>query len=81
MPHSLPILEALYAKLFLGGNNGLDSSLLGKANSLRPEAVVWQLVKFFAGQEAEGARRGQERAGVLRLQPKEPDQRQGEARC
>ena len=55
MPHSLPILEALYAKLFLGGNNGLDSSLLGKANSLRPEAVVWQLVKFFAGQEAEGA--------------------------
>ena len=55
MPHSLPILEALYAKLFLGGNNGLDNSLLGKANSLRPEAVVWQLVKFFAGQEAEGA--------------------------
>ena len=55
MPHSLPILEALYAKLFLGANNGLDNSLLGKANSLRPEAVVWQLVKFFAGQEAEGA--------------------------
>ncbi len=23
---------------------------LGKAQSLRPEAVVWQLVKFFAGQ-------------------------------
>ena len=55
MPHSLPILEALYAKLFLGGNNGLDNSLLGRANSLRPEAVVWQLVKFFAGQEADGA--------------------------
>jgi hypothetical protein len=55
MPHSLPLLEALYAKLFLGGNSGLDNSLLGKANSLRPEAVVWQLVKFFAGQEAEGA--------------------------
>lgn len=54
MPHSLPILEALYAKLFLGGNGGLDNSLLGRANSLRPEAVVWQLVKFFAGQEAEG---------------------------
>ena len=55
MPHSLPILEALYAKLFLGGNGGLDNNLLGRANSLRPEAVVWQLVKFFAGQEAEGA--------------------------
>ncbi len=47
MPHSLPILEALYAKLFLAG----DSKLLGKAQSLRPEAVVWQLVKFFANQD------------------------------
>lgn len=47
MPHSLPILEALYAKLFLAG----DSKLLGKAQSLRPEAVVWQLVKFFASQD------------------------------
>ena len=47
MPHSLPILEALYAKLFLAG----DAKLLGKAESLRPEAVVWQLVKFFASQE------------------------------
>ena len=56
MPHSLPILEALYAKLFLGSGNGFDhANVLGRANSLRPEAVVWQLVKFFAGQEAEGA--------------------------
>lgn len=47
MPHSLPILEALYAKLFLAG----DNKLLGKAQSLRPEAVVWQLVKFFASQD------------------------------
>ena len=55
MPHSLPILEALYAKLFLGGSTGFDQgNILGRANSLRPEAVVWQLVKFFAGQEAEG---------------------------
>ena len=47
MPHSLPILEALYAKLFLAG----DTKLLSKAQSLRPEAVVWQLVKFFASQD------------------------------
>lgn len=46
MPHSLPILEALYAKLFLA-----DGKLLSKAQSLRPEAVVWQLVKFFASQD------------------------------
>ena len=60
MPHSLPILEALYAKLFLAG----DSKLLGKAQSLRPEAVVWQLVKFFASQDDAAA------AGHANGQPK-----------
>jgi len=34
--------------------HGDKGNILGRANSLRPEAVVWQLVKFFAGQEAEG---------------------------
>ena len=48
MPHSLPILEALYAKIFLCGDG---QKLLAKSAGLRPEAVVWQLVKFFAGQE------------------------------
>lgn len=56
MPHSLPILEALYAKLFLAG----DSKLLGNAQSLRPEAVIWQLVKFFANQD-DGLAAGQMR--------------------
>lgn len=48
MPHSLPILEALYAKLFLQ-----KSPKIQTFGSLRPEAVVWQLVKFFASQEQE----------------------------
>lgn len=48
MPHSLPILEALYGKVFMCGDGKL---LLAKSSGLRPEAVVWQLVKFFAGQE------------------------------
>lgn len=63
MPHSLPILEALYAKIFLGSGNqpGVESKILGRANSLRPEAVVWQLVKFFAGQEEEMSASGQMR--------------------
>ena len=59
MPHSLPILEALYAKIFFGGGGGgggVDGGLsaLGRAQSLRPEAVVWQLVKFFASQDEGG---------------------------
>ena len=65
MPHSLPILEALYAKIFLGNGNqavpGAEAKMLGRANSLRPEAVVWQLVKFFAGQEEEMSASGQMR--------------------
>ena len=48
MPHSLPILEALYAKMFLQSK---ANDLMSRATSLRPEAVVWQLVKFFARQE------------------------------
>lgn len=42
MPHSLPILEALYAKVFL--SDGLNFSI----KLLRPEAVVMQMVKLFA---------------------------------
>ncbi len=53
MPHSLPILEALYAKLFLQQSKPSADNLICRANSLRPEAVVWQLVKFFASQEQE----------------------------
>ena len=52
MPHSLPILEALYAKLFLSEDNNNKLQQLNKAaHGLRPETVVWQLVKFFAGQD------------------------------
>lgn len=46
LPQSLPLLEALYSKLFLTGGKKLSSSL-----SVSPETVVWQLVKFFARQE------------------------------
>ncbi|KAE8742967.1 hypothetical protein FOCC_FOCC011461 [Frankliniella occidentalis] len=46
MPASLSILEALYAKVFL--SDGLDFSL----KLLRPEAVVMQMVRLFAGSDA-----------------------------
>ncbi|KAJ1525255.1 hypothetical protein ONE63_010079 [Megalurothrips usitatus] len=46
MPASLSILEALYAKVFL--SDGLDFSL----KLLRPEAVVMQMVRLFAGGDA-----------------------------
>ena len=49
MPHSLPILEALYAKLFLAGETIWQETRA--AANLRPEAVVWQMVRFFASQE------------------------------
>jgi len=46
LPQSLPVLEALYAKLFLAGGKKLPSSI-----NVSPETVIWQLVKFFACQE------------------------------
>ncbi|KAK3855442.1 hypothetical protein Pcinc_038158, partial [Petrolisthes cinctipes] len=46
MPHSLPILEALYSKV-----SEAASALVGSTRLLRPEAVVWQMVRFFAQQE------------------------------
>ena len=49
MPHSLPILEALYSKLFLAGDKIWQETRT--ASNLRPEAVVWQMVRFFASQE------------------------------
>ncbi|CAB0004748.1 unnamed protein product [Nesidiocoris tenuis] len=41
MPHSVSILEALYAKVFLSSDCGIKV--------LRPESVLFQLVKLFAG--------------------------------
>jgi len=49
MPHSLPILEALYSKLFLAGDAIWAEQR--STSTLRPEAVVWQMVRFFASQE------------------------------
>ena len=42
IPHSLPILEALYAKVFLTHSNGLNMK------ALKPENVVMNMVKLFA---------------------------------
>ncbi|KAK2709272.1 uncharacterized protein LOC136027141 [Artemia franciscana] len=42
MPQSLPLLEALYAKVFL--SDGLNFSV----RTLRPEEVVMQMTKYFA---------------------------------
>ena len=54
MPQSLPILEAVYGKLFLGGNSNRQFSanvVSNLTNKYSPENVVWQIVKFFASQE------------------------------
>lgn len=47
MPHSLPILEAIYAKLFL--NTGETKKAMPEKYS--PENVIWQIVKYFASQD------------------------------
>ena len=51
MPHSLPILEAIYAKLYLNQGEGGN-----KVRNLVPEKysaenIVWQIVKYFASQD------------------------------
>ncbi|XP_064096920.1 uncharacterized protein LOC135208546 [Macrobrachium nipponense] len=46
MPHSLPIVEALYCKV-----GETAPVVVGCTGILRPEAVVWQMVRFFAQQE------------------------------
>lgn len=53
MPHSLPILEAIYERMYdITARSPRSEEAFSAANpSLRPEAVVWQLVKFFAGQQ------------------------------
>lgn len=45
MPHSVSILEALYAKVFLSSDCGVKI--------LRPEGVLMQLVKLFSGGSAD----------------------------
>lgn len=45
IPHTLAILEALYARVFLA--DGLDISM----KLLRPDSVVMQMVKIFAMQQ------------------------------
>ena len=46
MPHSLPLIESLYCKLAETAPPAPGSTYL-----LKPEAVVWQMVRFFAQQE------------------------------
>ena len=51
MPHSLPILEAIYAKLYLNqgeGGNKLRNLIPEKYSA---ENIVWQIVKYFASQD------------------------------
>jgi hypothetical protein len=47
MPQSLPIVESLYAKVFL--SDGLNFTM----KFLRPESVLMQMVKFFANRHDE----------------------------
>ena len=50
MPHSLPILEAIYAKLFLNTGEG-SKTLQYMPEKYSPENLVWQIVKYFASQD------------------------------
>ena len=45
MPHSIPVLEAVYARAFASGVRGLSWD-----ERFSPESVVWHLVRFFAAQ-------------------------------
>lgn len=47
MPQSMPILEAIYAKLYLYNGGTLPNSTKYK-DKFSPESVVWQIVRFFA---------------------------------
>ncbi len=55
MPHSLPILEAIYAKLYLKNGEskgpGGSSAPVNIPEPYSPENVVWQIVKYFASQD------------------------------
>ena len=57
MPQSLPILEAIYGKFFIGHEpwSGLKALGTGVNEKHSPENVVWQIVKFFAGQDQNGS--------------------------
>ena len=47
MPQSMPILEAIYAKLYLYNGGTLPNNTKYK-DKFSPESVVWQIVRFFA---------------------------------
>ena len=64
MPQSLPILEAVYGKLFLNKYTNSSSNLMDKYS---PENVVWQIVKFFASQDEGGGGGGS--AGLHHMPP------------
>ncbi len=48
MPHSMPVLEAIYAKVYLASNNGTLTMSGRLTDKFSPESVVWQIVRFFA---------------------------------
>ena len=51
MPHSLPILEAIYAKLYLNQGEGNRIALNLIPEKYSAENIVWQIVKYFASQD------------------------------
>ena len=51
LPGSLPLLEAVYSKLFLPGVKTPLPAGTAAGLATTPETVIWQLVRFFAGQE------------------------------
>ena len=43
MPHSMPVLEAIYAKVYLASNIGSPSVAGRLSDNFSPECVVWQV--------------------------------------
>ena len=68
MPQSLPILEAIYGKLFVGSEtwSGLKAVSGDFNNKYSAENVVWQIVKFFASQDITGSPNGDQAASKAR---------------
>ena len=53
MPQSLPMIESLYAKVFLSTGDGILTR--NSLQFLRPDSVVMQMVKYFANQQDGGS--------------------------
>ncbi len=67
MPQSMPILEAVYAKAYLGSPNGTLTVSGRLGEKFTPEAVVWEIVHFFARHDDGDGAKGSSSQGRLEM--------------